>query len=98
MNAYLAAYSLRLIAVMLGRLKMDVQSCIDAYVEMSSAIFEPNKHTLNFPGRATDFVLVKGKFDSEKLAQKIRDTITRYSKEEAEARFTEDDPDPRCRV
>ena len=98
MNAYLAAYSLRLIAVMLGRLKMDVQSCIDAYVEMSSAIFEPKKHKLNIPGRATNFVLVRGKFDSEKLAQKIRDTITRYSNDEADARLAEDDPDPKCRV
>lgn len=54
---------------MLGRLEMDVDECISAYVDLMRTIFE---HTLNsvrfsFTGR------IKPKFDSGKL----RDAITK---------------------
>ena len=32
-----------IIAIMLGRLRMDVQTCIEKYIELSSAAFTPKR-------------------------------------------------------
>ncbi|OAG43855.1 hypothetical protein AYO21_02082 [Fonsecaea monophora] len=62
-----------LIAIMLGRLEMDVDECIVAYNKLTKAIFEEKAHwtPFNWSGR------VQSRFDSNKLKAVIDDVITR---------------------
>jgi hypothetical protein len=49
---------------MLGRLEMDVTSCIDAYLKISEGVFHSRKRSiLNMLGKARDMWHVQGKFD-----------------------------------
>ena len=78
---------------MLGRLKMDIRECIDAYIQLSESVFQP-KRSLNdiirrWKGR--------GKFNSEKLTKAIRE-ITEKAGQNADAKLLEDDFDPKCKV
>ena len=74
---------------MLGRLKMDIQSCIDAYLDMSSSIFRPRRHKLSIL-RATDLLLVNGRFDADILKTKIKETIARPRDQASETGFITD--------
>jgi len=61
-----------LIAIMLGRLEMDVDECIDAYTELIKIVFQEKVHRtpLNWKGR------VQARFSSTKLAAAINQVIT----------------------
>lgn len=85
-----------LIAIMLGRLRMDITSCIDAYVGMSEAIFKPKKWKINLFGKAKDFVFVKGKFDSDILADQIKTVVGECPGETAHSKLRE--KEPKCKV
>ena len=54
-----------LIAIMLGRLEMDVDQCIDAYVKLAGDVFSEKSLPVDWLGR------VKSKFDSKKLKDAI---------------------------
>ena len=56
---------------MLGRLEMDVNSCIEAYLELSKEAFTPRRHRANILGRAADALRVKERFESDKLKTQI---------------------------
>ncbi|KAJ6081476.1 hypothetical protein N7499_006350 [Penicillium canescens] len=59
-----------LIAIMLGRLEMDVQQCIDAYRTLSRDIFSnPRVIGVNWRGN------VRARFDSQKLERAVKDII-----------------------
>jgi hypothetical protein len=62
---------------MLGRLRMSVEECERAYIQLAEAIFTPRRHKMNIGGKAIDFLKVNGKFDEqpleEILKQKIKD-------------------------
>ena len=54
-----------LIAIMLGRLEMDVDHCIDAYLKLAGEVFSEKSLPVDWLGR------VKSKFDSKKLKDAI---------------------------
>jgi hypothetical protein len=62
---------IRLIAIMLGRLNMDVVSCIRAYLDMSKSIFKPKGAF----AIAKFFPNGKGRFDSHALEKAIKTVI-----------------------
>jgi calcium-independent phospholipase A2-gamma len=70
-----------LIAIMLGRLEMTVQACIDAFIEMMDVIFE-KRHTLPFDWRDGK---IRARYDSEALQTRIKAIIRN-------AGFSEDTP------
>jgi len=65
---------------MLGRLEMDVDECIAAYIDLAKAVFSQKKSRLpfNFTGK------VKAQFDSSKLEKAILETIKKMGISKAE--------------
>ncbi|KAF2477222.1 FabD/lysophospholipase-like protein [Lindgomyces ingoldianus] len=61
-----------LIAIMLGRLEMDVDECITAYSDLAEAVFgeKQSRIPINFMGK------VKSRFDSAKLETAIKKVVT----------------------
>lgn len=61
----------RLIAIMLGRLEMDVDECITGYSKLMKAVFmeKSSKLPLSWRGR------VKAQFDSKKLKAAVEEVI-----------------------
>lgn len=59
---------------MLGRLRMSIPDCIEAYKQMSGIVFKP-KRRLNFLGRAKDAWKVQGAFDTTALESAIQKII-----------------------
>jgi hypothetical protein len=39
-----ACLPIRLVAIMLGRLRMSINDCIDAYLSLSDRVFQKNRH------------------------------------------------------
>jgi hypothetical protein len=62
--------TIRLIAVMLGRLRMSIDECIDAYLSLSDRIFQKKKHRVTINGN------LQGRFDSEELARAMKEVVT----------------------
>lgn len=81
---------------MLGRLNMSVEECIDAYLQLSSDVFQPKRSSFNLLGRASDALKVRGRFSSEELKKKIQE-ITVAAKEGANAKLKVES-EPACRV
>ncbi|KAL2072095.1 hypothetical protein VTL71DRAFT_11438 [Oculimacula yallundae] len=79
-----------LIAIMLGRLKMSVAECIEAYATLSDTIFQKKKH------RMASFRRVQGRFDSEELQRAITEIIVKRG-QEPDARMT-DSSQAACKV
>jgi hypothetical protein len=84
----------RLIAIMLGRLRMTLEECQTAYLKLSERIFNPRRAKLNVVGRAKDFLLTNGKFDWMELEEAIKEIIGRKLPESTLLQ----DPDPQCKV
>ena len=55
-----------LIAIMLGRLRMTIDDCIDAYTSLSDKVFEKKAHRVNIKGK------LQGRFDTAALEQTIK--------------------------
>lgn len=64
-----------IIAVMLGRLRMTLEECEDAYLKLSKRIFTAKRSRWNKPMQALDFLEADGKFDAEILELAIREVI-----------------------
>lgn len=79
-----------LIAIMLGRLRMTVDECIDAYVLLSDRIFQRQRHRVTIKGR------VQGRFNSNELERAIKEIVVRQGL--AEDTLLKDAPDARCKV
>jgi hypothetical protein len=63
----------RLIAIMLGRLEMDVDECIDAYRELMESIFSETARSIPF-----DWSLkIQAQYDSRKLRAAVENVIIR---------------------
>ncbi|KAL6406251.1 FabD/lysophospholipase-like protein [Ilyonectria robusta] len=58
-----------LIAIMLGRLGMSVDECMDTYARMSDRVFSKRRHRLRLNGQ------VQGRFDSEELAKCVKELL-----------------------
>jgi hypothetical protein len=55
---------------MLGRLRMSIDECIEAYLLLSDRIFKKNRHRISIKGN------LQGRFDSNELAQAVKEVIT----------------------
>ena len=61
-----------MIAIMLGRLEMDVDECIAAYVKLMAAVFEKQSHTLKANYRG----VLQARFDSKRLKVAVEEVVT----------------------
>jgi patatin-like phospholipase/acyl hydrolase len=78
-----------LIAIMLGRLRMTVDECIDAYTALSDRVFEKKSHRVNIKGK------LQGRFDTAALEQAVKEIlVTRGLGEDALLK----DSDSSCKV
>ncbi|KAF4632557.1 hypothetical protein G7Y89_g5568 [Cudoniella acicularis] len=58
-----------LIAIMLGRLKMSIIDCINAYLSFSDRVFQRKRNSLTVDGN------IKGRFDSEGLTRAVKELL-----------------------
>jgi hypothetical protein len=75
---------------MLGRLRMSVEECMDAYVGMSDRIFAKTRHRLKLNGH------VQGRFDSKELERCVKEVLVRKGLDKDA--LLKDDADPKCNV
>jgi hypothetical protein len=66
-----------LIAIMLGRLRLDLETCKDVYVRMTRKVFETDKTIAGIPYRST-------LFKASKLEEAIRECVREHTILEAE--------------
>ncbi|KAI9789028.1 MAG: hypothetical protein M1816_006383 [Peltula sp. TS41687] len=81
-----------LLAIMLGRLRMSLDDCEKAYLNLSREIFTPVRRKVNVPGKVYDFLQANGKFDSEPLERSIKTILSGkgMSEDELLKEFDED--------
>ncbi|KAF2678494.1 FabD/lysophospholipase-like protein [Lentithecium fluviatile CBS 122367] len=79
-----------LIAIMLGRLKMSIDECIDAYLQLSDRIFQKNGHRATVKGK------IQGRFDSDELERAVKEVIKGQRLQEDA--LLKDSPDASCKV
>jgi patatin-like phospholipase/acyl hydrolase len=84
-----------LIALMVGRLRMPIAECEDAFAEFSNAIFTPRRHSYD-PLRALDFVNANGKFDVQPLERLVKSKVV--SKNLTEDALLQDNAQDSCKV
>lgn len=70
-----------LIALMLGRLRLDIETCKDVYVRMTRRVFETDKTFAGIPFRST-------LFKASKLEEAIRECVREHTIYEAEGNDT----------
>jgi hypothetical protein len=58
-----------LIPIMLGRLQMTVDACIEAYILLSGKVFQKSSHWVNLKGRLQD------RFDKAELEKLIKQIL-----------------------
>ena len=75
---------------MLGRLKMDIDSCIEAYATLSDSVFQKVKHRVTIGGK------VQGRFDAVGLEAAIKKIVVAQGLQEDA--LLKDDPDAKCKV
>lgn len=61
-----------LIAIMLGRLRLDLETCKDVYIRMTKRVFETDKTFAGIPYRST-------LFKASKLEEAIRDCVREHT-------------------
>jgi len=61
---------------MLGRLKMSINDCIDAYLSLSDRVFKKKSHRVTVRGN------IQGRFDSEELARAVKEVVTKQGLQE----------------
>lgn len=87
---------IRLIAIMLGCLNMDMDSCIRAYREMSQSVFTPKKRSLNPAAHILSKYKARGRFDSAALEKAVKSVIVSSGRPMDELMHSE--LQPRCRT
>jgi hypothetical protein len=73
-----------LIAIMLGRLRLDIETCKEVYVRMTRRVFETDKTFAGIPYRST-------LFKASKLEEAIRECVREHTIFEAEGNDGSDD-------
>jgi hypothetical protein len=58
---------------MLGRLRMTVDECIDAYVSLSDRVPQKQRHRVTIRGR------VQGRYGSDELERAIKEIVARQA-------------------
>ena len=80
---------------MLGRLRMSIDQCQEAYLRLFERVFNPRRAPHNALGRAKDFLQADGRFDSRELEDAIKEIIKEFGPSE-EVLLQE--ADPQCKV
>lgn len=75
---------------MLGRLKMDIDQCISAYLSLSDKIFQKKRHRVTVNGK------IQGRFDSDALERAVKGVIVGAGFQ-ADS-LLKDAPDSECKV
>lgn len=86
-----------LLAIMLGRLKMSLKDCEEAYLALSAKIFTPARGKANVVGKAYDFLQANGRFQSAPLEDSIK-SILRTRGIPEDQLLWEDDLPQNCKV
>jgi patatin-like phospholipase/acyl hydrolase len=79
-----------LLAIMLGRLRLSVDACMDAYVEMSDRIFSKKRYRLKLNRQ------VQCRFDWEELEKCVKEVLVGLGMD-ADA-LLRDEPRAKCKV
>jgi hypothetical protein len=74
---------------------MDVDTCIDKYVELSSAAFQPKRSKVNIFGKAKDLWKTDGAYRSDCLTTEFKKVAQALERDE-QAKLIH--PDTTCRV
>ena len=61
---------------MLGRLKMSVDECINAYLSLSDKVFQKKGHRMTPEGK------IRGRFDSEELVRAVKKIVVERGQEQ----------------
>ena len=85
-----------IIANMLGRLRMSLDECEEAYKTLSKKIFSATAHGSANPRRMYDFLKANGKFDERPLEESIRDTL--WGRNLAENELLQERDSEACKV
>ena len=75
---------------MLGRLKMSIDECIDAYLQLSDRVFQKKRHRVTVKGK------IQGRFDSDELERAVKEVIKVQGV--SEDALLKDDPGTACKV
>jgi hypothetical protein len=75
---------------MLGRLRMTLDECIDAYISLSDEVFQKKRHRVTVKGN------IQGRFDSEKLANAVKRVIREQGLQENT--LLKDEKETSCKV
>ena len=75
---------------MLGRLKMSIDECIDAYLSLSDRVFQKKRHRVTIKGN------IQGRFDTEELERAVKEVITAQGL--SENTLLKDTSDNACKV
>ena len=81
---------IRLIAIMLGRLQMDVDDCIEAYIHLADRVFKKTGPPLNLCCR------VQSRFNTKTLEQEIKSIVRRQTG--SENSVLKDEENAPCKV
>ncbi|KAJ9634597.1 hypothetical protein H2199_008880 [Coniosporium tulheliwenetii] len=79
-----------LIAIMLGRLRLSIDECIDAYLSLSDRVFRKKGHRVTVKGQ------MQGRFDSEELARAVKEIVKKQGL--PEDALLKDTPGASCKV
>src|SRR3954447_656820 len=74
-----------LIALMLGRLRLDLETCKEVYVRMTRKVFETDKTIAGIPYRST-------LFKASKLEEAIKECVREHTIYDNEGNDEDDDP------
>ncbi|KAH7325583.1 acyl transferase/acyl hydrolase/lysophospholipase [Stachybotrys elegans] len=84
-----------IITIMLGRLRMGVDECIEKYMDLASDVFQPKRSKGNLWGKGRDWLTAGGKYRSEGLATQFK-SAAQQAIGDKEALLL--DPDGPCKV
>lgn len=75
---------------MLGRLKLSIDECIEAYLSLSDRVFQKKRHRASIKGN------IQGRFDSEELERAVKEVVTKSGLDENA--LLKDVSDDACKV
>lgn len=75
---------------MLGRLKLSIDECINAYMSLSDRVCQKKRHRVTTKGK------IQGRFDSEELQRVVNEIVTKQGLDENT--LLKDASDDACKV
>lgn len=84
-----------IIALMLGRLRMTVDQCIEKYVDLSAAAFQPKRAKINIFGKVKDTWKTDGAYRGNRLVSEFK-TVSEQEEGDPDAKLLQEGGS--CRV